>query len=134
MLNEKAYRNRIIKYNKIKQNEITNNLTNSIIAYIQYNRGAAWRVNTSGIPVIKNGKPVYGKNGKMRYRKSRNKGAADIRAIIKGQSVDIEIKSDDDELSIDQERFAAEVERAGGQYWTVRSFEEFEKIFKEWLQ
>lgn len=133
MLNEKAYRNKIIKYNKIKQNEITNNLTNSIIAYIQYNHGAAWRVNTSGIPVIKNGKPIYGRNGKMRYRKSRNKGAADIRAIIKGQSVDIEIKSDDDELSIDQERFAAEVERAGGQYWMVRNFDDFEKRIKAFI-
>lgn len=123
-----------MKQERVKRNEITNNLTNSIIAYIQYNHGAAWRVNTSGIPIIQNGRPVYGKNGKMRYRKSRNKGAADIRAIIKGQSVDIEVKSDDDELSIDQERFAAEVERAGGQYWTVRSFDEFENKFKEWVQ
>jgi len=134
MLSEKAYRNRMMKYNKIKQNEITNNLTNSIIAYIQYNRGAAWRINTSGIPVIKNGRPVYAKNGKMRYRKSRNKGAADIRAIIKGLSVDIEIKSDSDELNEDQERFAAEVERAGGQYWVIRNFEEFKIKFNEWVQ
>lgn len=132
-MNEKAYRNRMIKYNKIKQNEITNNLTNSIIAYIQYKHGAAWRVNTSGIPFIKNGKPVYGKNGKIQYRKSRNKGAADIRAIIKGMSVDIEIKSDCDDLNEDQERFAAEVERAGGQYWVVRDFEEFENKYKEWV-
>ena len=105
------------KFN-MTQTETTNALTKSIIDFITLHRGFARRINTSGIPIIVNGK-VKG------YRKSKNIGAADIRAIYDGLSIDIEIKSKSDKLNPDQENFKREVLKAGGFYFEVRNFEEF---------
>jgi len=102
----------------VDQNKYTNSLTNSIIRHIEYHKGAAFRVNTTGIPVVVKGKLIS-------WRPSQNAGAADIRAIIDGYSIDIEIKSDTDKLNQNQIVFQKRVTDAGGQYWVVRHFEEY---------
>lgn len=100
------------------QGEVTNSLTQSIMQYIRLRGGAAFRVNTNGIPIVINNK-FHG------WRKSTNPGAADIRAIISGLSVDIEVKSDSDKLNPNQLNFRTQVLNAKGQYWEVRSFDDF---------
>jgi len=105
----------------------TNLITNSIIKYIDVMGGAAFRINTSGIPIIKGGKVIG-------FRKSRNKGAADIRIIFAGYSIDVEIKIGKDKMNPDQVQFAERVKSAGGEYWEVRSFEEFETKFQDWRE
>lgn len=94
----------------------TNSTTQAIIDFVKWNGGAAFRVNTSGI----------------RGRRSRNKGAADIRIVYKGYSLDVEIKTGKDKQSPDQWAFQQEIERAGGVYWLVENVEEFILKFEEW--
>jgi len=53
------------------------------------------------------------------------KGTADISATIRGKSVKIEVKYGKDRQSDDQKAYQAEVERAGGLYWIVRTFTDF---------
>ncbi len=103
----------------------TNNTTNAIIDYVTLQGGFAKRVNTSGIPIIHNGK-VSG------WRPSRNKGAADIRIIFNGFSIDVEVKTGKDVQRPQQWAFQQEVERAGGQYWEVKDFPDFIQLFFDW--
>lgn len=103
----------------------TNSTTQAIIDFVKFNGGAAFRINTSGIPIIKAGR-VAG------FRKSRNKGAADIRIVYKGFSIDVEIKTGKDKQSPDQWAFQQEIERAGGVYWLVENVEEFITLFEQW--
>lgn len=57
------------------------------------------------------------------------KGLADIKATIKGLSVDIELKrvyeNGKDRQSEEQKKEQSRIEFAGGQYWIVESFEDF---------
>ncbi len=105
----------------------TNATTNAILHYIDIMGGAAFRVNTSGIPIVKGGKVIA-------FRKSRNKGAADIRIIFSGFSIDVEIKTGKDKMNPDQIQFAEKVRSAGGEYWEVKDFCGFESKFLEWKE
>ena len=108
-----------------KPQNATNDTTNAIIRYLHLNRCFAKRVNTSGIPIMKDSKV-------MAWRKSKSKGAADIRAICKGYSIDVEVKTKDDKQSGDQKVFEQEVKMAGGEYWAVGTFDEFYEKFVKW--
>lgn len=130
--NKGAFPNKYWRQKKT-QNKVTNDITCSIIRVIVLSGGVAFRVNTSGIPFIVGGKPLT-KNGKLIYRKSKNKGAADIRCIYRGASIDIEIKSDKDKLSKDQQAFRDKVIAAGGRYWEVRSMDEFYTLWNSFLK
>jgi len=110
----------------MKTQSPTNSLTESIIKYLTFKGAFALRINTSGIPIMK-GKTV------ISWRKSKSKGSADIRAIYKGLSIDIEIKKGNDKLNPDQEYFKERVLQSGGQYWEIRTFEEFEDYFKNFI-
>lgn len=104
--------------NDFDQGDKTNSLTQSVMKFIKLKGGAAFRVNTNGIPIVING-------SFKGWRKSTNPGAADIRAIIDGYSIDIEIKSPDDDLNPNQKLFKSQVEAAKGKYWMIRNFDEF---------
>lgn len=52
------------------------------------------------------------------------KGAPDIVAVIKGQYIGIEIKKPKGVQSPGQKEFQKNLEKAGGQYWLIRSVEE----------
>ena len=108
------------------QGDVTNSLTQSILNFIRLRGGAAFRINTNGIPIVING-TFRG------WRKSTNPGAADIRAIINGYSVDIEVKSDTDKLNPNQVNFKRQVEDAKGQYWEVRRFEDFYNFYNYFI-
>lgn len=104
------------------QEDVTNSLTQAILKYLRLKGAAAFRVNTSGLPMVINGRFLG-------FRKSTNPGAADIRAIYKGYSIDIEVKSQSDKLNENQISFKQKIEEAKGQYWEVRSFDEFLNFF-----
>ena len=57
------------------------------------------------------------------------KGLADIKSIIKGKPIDIELKrkyaKGKDDQSDHQKQEQSKIEMAGGQYWIVESFEDF---------
>lgn len=108
------------------QGDVTNSLTQSILNFIRLRGGAAFRINTNGIPIVING-TLKG------WRKSTNPGAADIRAIINGYSIDIEVKSDTDKLNPNQVNFKRQVEEAKGQYWEVRRFEDFYNFYNYFI-
>lgn len=103
----------------------TNNTTNAIIDYVKLHGGFARRVNTSGIPIITGGH-IRG------WRKSKNIGAADIRIIFAGYSIDVEIKTGKDKQRPDQAEFQKEVEAAGGEYWEVKDVPDFIELFSNW--
>ena len=64
------------------------------------------------------------------------KGLADIKAIINGKPIDIELKriykKGKDRQSEAQKAEQAKIERAGGEYWVVSSFEDFYEKFNDY--
>lgn len=61
---------------------------------------------------------------------SMQKGSADISATINGRSVKIEVKMKDSQ-SESQKKYQEQVEKAGGLYWLVRSFDEFLNFYND---
>ena len=53
------------------------------------------------------------------------KGSADISATIQGKSIKIEIKWGKDRQSPAQAKYQAEIEKAGGIYLIIHTFDEF---------
>ena len=53
------------------------------------------------------------------------KGTADLHAMIGGKTVKIEVKYGKDKQSEAQKEYQARIERAGGEYWIVHTFDEF---------
>jgi hypothetical protein len=62
---------------------------------------------------------------------SGQKGTADISSVIFGRAVKIEIKIGKDRQSEDQKKYQADIERAGGLYWLIRTFDEFLEYYNE---
>ena len=59
------------------------------------------------------------------------KGTADISATIRGRSVKIEIKWKNDRQSDVQKEYQASIERAGGVYIIVRTFDDFVEWYEQ---
>lgn len=108
-----------------------NELTKSIITYIQLMGGQAERISTTG-RVIDNRTTytdVVGFKRTIGTTKwipgTTTKGSADISATIQGKSVKIEVKIGKDKQSNAQIKYQAEVEKSGGIYYIARNFEDF---------
>jgi hypothetical protein len=113
-----------------------NGLTRCIINFLRFNGWQCERINCTGRP-LDNTKVITDVLGDFRrvgsvkwLPTSGQKGTADISATIKGKSVKIEVKMKDRQ-SEDQKKYQQAIERAGGQYWLVRSFEEFMRFYNE---
>ena len=61
----------------------------------------------------------------------RLKYYSDINAIYNGLYIGLEVKSSEGKQSPDQKIIQAEIERAGGLYYIVRSVDDVEKIINE---
>jgi len=134
------------KYPSIPENYIpltdwkdnsANSLTKCVIAWITYMGGQAERISSQG--QYREGKKIQVGTGTLSHSKQlpgkwtpgqSTKGTADISATIKGRSVKIEIKYEKDRQSDVQKEYQAAIERAGGVYIIVRTFDEF----VEWYQ
>jgi len=109
-----------------KKSNQTNDLTNNIIKFVNMNHGFAIRTNTSGIPLIVNGRIVG-------WRKSKSRGCSDIDITYKGLAIKVEIKQKD-KLSFDQQVYKQNVLNAGGSYWEIRSMDEFLEKWNNFLE
>jgi len=122
------------RYIKPYTDKTANGLTRAIIDFLRLSGSQSERINSTGRP-IDNTKvitDVLGSKrriGSMRWIPGTGqKGTADISATIKGRAVKIEIKMKDRQ-SEDQKAYQLQVERAGGLYWLVRSFDEFITLY-----
>jgi hypothetical protein len=104
-------------FNKFRD-DTANALTKCIIAYIRTLGGFASRINTTG---------MYRADIKKFVRTTQRKGLADVRGLINGKSVDIEVKIGKDRMSPEQKQVKSEVEQAGGIYIIARNFAQFKK-------
>jgi hypothetical protein len=109
----------------------SNGLTFCVIMFLQLKGHQAERINTTGRPIDRR----YEYTDVLGHRKmagsiqwipgTSTRGSADISATIQGRSVKIEIKVGRDRMSEHQQRYKEAVEKAGGIYIVVTSFDQF---------
>jgi hypothetical protein len=114
-----------------------NALTKCVIAYITYKGGQAERISSQG--QYREGAKIQVGTGEIAYHKQlpgkwtpgqSTKGTADISSTIRGRSVKIEIKQKDKQSDV-QKQYQAAIERAGGVYIIVRTFDDFVVWYKQ---
>jgi len=114
-----------------------NDLTRLVIDFIIFNDGQAERISSMGryIDGTKQVTDCIGRKrtiGTGKYVKSTTtNGTADISATIKGRSVKIEIKWQKDTQSKDQKAYEASINKAGGIYIIVKTFDDFVNWFDD---
>jgi hypothetical protein len=59
------------------------------------------------------------------------KGAADIVVVIEGRFIGLECKDGKGKQSLDQQAFQAALEKAGGIYFLIRSFDECLEVVED---
>jgi len=69
-----------------------------------------------------------------RIKSSGTKGTSDLKAVISGRMVAIEIKYSQDRQSQAQKDYQAMVEKAGGTYWIVKNFEQFLNLYDNFIR
>ena len=69
-----------------------------------------------------------------RIKSSGTKGTSDLKAVINGRMVAIEIKYGADRQSQHQKDYQAMVEKAGGTYWIVKNFEQFLNLYENYIR
>jgi hypothetical protein len=134
------YKQMSIKYPSFPQHAIpsktwsdnsANGLTKCVIDLINYEGYQAERISTQGT-YVEGVKIKVGENERQLKGKyiptQGTKGSADISATIRGRSVKIEIKQKDKQSEV-QKQYQESIERAGGIYIIVRSFDEFVEWF-----
>ena len=102
-----------------------NGVTASVIKYCTFRGWHAERVNVTGRQKYDH------KTKKMVWIKTNSRrGSADIHAIIEGKAVMIEVKVGKDRMSDLQKEYAASVQKAGGEYLIIHSFDDFYNYLK----
>jgi hypothetical protein len=115
----------------IYKDKTANDLTKSIIAWIQLNGGQAERISVTGRAIDHRHTytDVLGHRrqiGSLQWlTASMKKGSADISATIQGRSVKCEVKVQRDKQRPEQKEYQRQVEAAGGIYFIATSFEQF---------
>jgi len=108
-----------------------NFLTQCVTAYITFMGGQAERISSQG--QYREGAKIQVGTGELAHQRQlpgkwtpgqSTKGTADISSTIRGRSVKIEIKQKDKQSDV-QKQYQASIERAGGVYIIVRTFDEF---------
>lgn len=69
-----------------------------------------------------------------RIKSSGTKGTSDLKAIINGRMIAIEVKIGSDRQSEHQKEYQRKVEASGGIYWIAKSFDQFYKLYQEYLE
>ena len=114
-----------------------NDLTRLVIDFIIFNDGQAERISAMGryIDGTKQVTDCIGRKrtiGTGKYVKSTTtNGTADISATIKGRSVKIEIKWKKDSQSDDQKKYQQSIEKSGGIYIIIKTFDDFVDWFDD---
>ena len=115
-----------------------NNLTKSIVSFLNFSGHFAERINTMGVyRAAKKVKDVDGITrtvGKGTYTKSTStNGSSDISATISGRSVKIEVKMKTDRQSQAQKDYEKRTIQAGGFYFIAKDFDSFIEWYDELL-
>lgn len=105
-----------------KFNDLTaNNLTTCIVTWLTLNGHYCSRIQSQG----------QWRGSIQRFTKSTvRKGIGDVMATIDGKMVMIEIKIGRDKLSQAQIKTKEDVEKSGGLYWVVKTFDDFMNEYK----
>ena len=118
-----------------------NSLTQCVTAYITFMGGQAERISSQG--QYREGAKIQVGTGELAHQRQlpgkwtpgqSTKGTADISSTIRGRSVKIEIKYGKDVQSQVQKEYQASIERAGGVYIIVRTFDEFVVWYSNFTQ
>jgi len=107
------------------RDDSANELTKCIIKWLEMNGHFAGRVNTTG---------TYSKKLNKFIHSGSRKGMADVTAVVNGRHVSIEIKIGRDKLRPEQLKVKDEVEKAGGIYLVVSSFDNFMEQITKWFK
>ena len=97
-------------------------LQNAIIKYLTWRGWYANRISTTGRKI--RDKWIHG---------TTKKGTADLHLIIKGVHISAEVKIGADRMSEHQHLEKLRVEKAGGKYWVIKTFEDFLLQFDKFL-
>jgi hypothetical protein len=101
-----------------------NGLTKCIEDFVKHSGGYSNRISTTGT--------MRKIGGKMTWTKGNsNKGAADVRILFNGRSVDVEVKIGRDKMSEAQIKEKKKVESAGGLYLVAKDFPGF---LEQWTE
>jgi hypothetical protein len=133
--NVPEYAMKPIKY----EDKTSNGLTKAVIDWLNLSCHMAERSSNEG-RVIDNRKTYTDTVGftktigtVKRIPSSGTKGTSDIKATIGGRMVAIEVKIGKDRQSEAQRQYQERIEKAGGIYWIVKSFEDFHKKYTSLL-
>lgn len=108
-----------------------NGLTKAIIKWFDVEGWQAERISVTGRMLDKRKvvSDVLGHKrviGSTQYiPSSMRKGSADISCIFHGKALKLEVKIGRDRQSDNQKKYQADIERSGGVYWIVTSWEDF---------
>lgn len=117
----------------------TNGLTKCIIDYIRFNGFHAERTSNEG-RIIDNRKRVTNVLGWerqigsiQRIKSSNQKGTSDIKAVVNGKFIAIEVKNINtkDKQSEAQKEYEKEIKSSGGIYYIAKDFSSFYNWFNE---
>lgn len=115
------------KQKRSPTNETTTRILNSLLRYGVF----AWRNNTVGIPIHRDGQIVG-------FRPSAKVGVSDIIGVYpclgKGLFLSIEVKTGKDRLRPEQEGFIQTINKLGGVALVVKDYEDFEKQWEKMKQ
>ena len=89
-------------------------LQNAIIKYVTWHGWYANRISSAGRKI-----------GDKWISGNTKNGTADLHLIIKSIHISAEIKIGADVMSADQHSEKSRVEKAGGKYWVIKTFEQF---------
>jgi transposase len=110
-----------------------NDLTKAIIAYAKIKDFFAERQSSEGR--YRPGKEVTNVMGQKKqlpgqWLPGQGKGKADIKALIKGRLIEIEVKHGRDKLRPEQIEYKQQIERSGGVYLVVKTWDDFYQQIK----
>lgn len=94
-----------------------NGLTKAIMTYLKINGHFAARINS--------GATYDPRLGIYRKGSGATTGMADINAVVNGKSISIEVKIGKDKMRESQKIVKEQIEKSGGIYIFVRSFDDF---------
>lgn len=116
-----------------------NGLTKAVVNFLKYSGWHAERTSNEGRYI--EGKThtdllgnVQAVSKGRRIRSSGTRGTSDIKATIKGRFIAIEIKWGTDRQSEHQKSYQASVEKSGGEYWIVRTIDDFFEQYESFLK
>jgi hypothetical protein len=114
-----------------------NGLTTAIIAFCELKDIFAMRTGSEGR--YRQGSTVVDVIGRTRvmkgsYLPGHSVGQGDIQLTLNGKTISVEVKIGKDRQSDKQKEFQSKLQKAGGIYVIVKSWEDFYNCYKLWVK